>query len=238
VNERSDRNDQQLAIRERSRDVSRDVSRHRSVGPSSRRRYDDDVAAEADYYNSRIASRGYPGEAWNGATKRWELVDIPPGTERVQMDGVGGGRQEITWERYNGERRGKFYPDGRLYDDPYANGAPPPAPLPPPAPVPERSRGENINIHISESRGDDTGPRRRTRDKMWTEVTKDLVIKEAIEEKGYEYEETDGFYYVMEYLQYVSDTTYCPGEAALLTTCLGGRSQTRSNDGRYSTRAA
>jgi hypothetical protein len=39
---------------------------------------------------------------------------------------------------------------------------------------------------------------------MWTEVAKDLVIKEAIEEKGYEYDETDAFFYVMEYLQYVS----------------------------------
>lgn len=40
---------------------------------------------------------------------------------------------------------------------------------------------------------------------MWTEVTKDLVLKEAIESFGYEYEETEFFYYVMEYLQYVSN---------------------------------
>ena len=39
---------------------------------------------------------------------------------------------------------------------------------------------------------------------MWTEITKDLVIKEAIEERGYEYEETDDFFYVIEYLKYVS----------------------------------
>jgi hypothetical protein len=39
---------------------------------------------------------------------------------------------------------------------------------------------------------------------MWTEVTKDLVIKEAIEEMGYEYEETEEFFYVIEYLRYVS----------------------------------
>jgi hypothetical protein len=42
------------------------------------------------------------------------------------------------------------------------------------------------------------------KDRRWTEITKDLVIKEAIEESGYEYEETDGFFYVMEYLRYVS----------------------------------
>lgn len=39
---------------------------------------------------------------------------------------------------------------------------------------------------------------------MWTEVTKDLVIKEAIEEAGYEYEDSEDFFYVMEYLKYVS----------------------------------
>ena len=41
------------------------------------------------------------------------------------------------------------------------------------------------------------------KDKMWTEITKDLVSEEAIKESGYEYEETEEFYYVMEYLRYV-----------------------------------
>jgi len=39
---------------------------------------------------------------------------------------------------------------------------------------------------------------------MWTEVTKDLIIKEAIDETGYSYEETEKHFYVMEYLRYVS----------------------------------
>ena len=39
---------------------------------------------------------------------------------------------------------------------------------------------------------------------MWTEITKDIVIKEAIEELGYDYEETDDFFYITEYLLYVS----------------------------------
>jgi hypothetical protein len=38
---------------------------------------------------------------------------------------------------------------------------------------------------------------------MWTEVTKDLVIREAIDQMGYDCEETDEFFYVMEYLKYV-----------------------------------
>lgn len=35
---------------------------------------------------------------------------------------------------------------------------------------------------------------------LWTEITKDLVTREAIEDRGYPYEETDFFYYIFEYL--------------------------------------
>ncbi|OJJ48385.1 hypothetical protein ASPZODRAFT_1579904 [Penicilliopsis zonata CBS 506.65] len=40
------------------------------------------------------------------------------------------------------------------------------------------------------------------RDRLWTEITKDLVVKEAIERSGYEFEETELFYYVFSYLRY------------------------------------
>jgi hypothetical protein len=46
-------------------------------------------------------------------------------------------------------------------------------------------------------------PRKKDKD-MWTEVTKDLVLREAIEQMGYSCEETDDFFYIMEYLKYVS----------------------------------
>lgn len=131
---------------------------------------DDDVQAEADFYNRKVAERAYIGEAYNGATKDWAIVDVPPGTTRVKMDGVGGGSQEVTWQRYNGVRRSKFISDDDVYDGGF--GAPPSAPA-------------------------------RKKD-MWTEITKDLVIKEAIDTMGYEYDETDYFYYVQEYLRYVS----------------------------------
>jgi hypothetical protein len=39
---------------------------------------------------------------------------------------------------------------------------------------------------------------------MWTEITKDLVVKEAIEEIGYEFEETEKFFYVLQKLSDVS----------------------------------
>lgn len=149
--------------------------------------YRPDIQEEADYYNGIAQRRGYPGEAYNGATRDWSMVDVPPGTERVRMDGQGGGSQEITWSRYNGVRRSRFNPDSR--GDGYYGGGElerPPAP------------GGQI--------GGRYGRPRDPTDGLWTEITKDLVVKEAIEEMGYEYEETDDFYYIIEYLRYVSQS--------------------------------
>jgi hypothetical protein len=149
----------------------------------------------------RAASRGYPGEAYDGATKDWGLVDVPPGTERVRMDGKGGGSQEITWQRYNGDRRSKFQTGDRIYEGEFGN---PRSPPPPPAPLPPPPPKTTEEIRITERRITEGTQKGKTKDKMWTEVTKDLVIKEAVEEMGYEYEETEEFFYVIEYLRYVS----------------------------------
>ncbi|KAF2647877.1 hypothetical protein K491DRAFT_272657 [Lophiostoma macrostomum CBS 122681] len=160
-------------VERKSRDLSLSRSTHRGRSLSAPRRAmtappDAEFDMEADYYNRRALERGYPGEAYNGATKDWAIVDVPPGTSRVRMDGVGGGAQEVTWQRYNGVRRSKF-------------------------------------ISGDEERATDFGmpspPKPKKKD-MWTEVTKDLVIKEAIDAMGYDYEETDDFFYVMEYLRY------------------------------------
>lgn len=130
--------------------------------------HDSDFDLEAEYYNRKALERGYPGEAWNGATTDWSIIDVPPGTNRVRMDGIGGGAQEITWQRYNGVRRSKFISG----DD---------------------ERVTDFSNQIKQKKKD-----------MWTEITKDLVIREAIDSMGYACEETDDFFYVMEYLRYVS----------------------------------
>ena len=188
-------------------EIKRDASKRRSVSihtnrksasPSRSRHYAEEEESEANYYNRRASSRGYPGEAWNGTTRDWGLLDIPPGTERVRMDGAGGGREEITWQRYNGDRRERFSTGGRAYESEWGNGYPPPR-----APSSRReSRETKEEVKITERRTMEEKPRKR--DKMWTEVTKDLVVKEAILELGYDYEETDEFFYVMDYLRYVS----------------------------------
>jgi len=128
------------------------------------------------------------------------------------MDGVGGGSQEITWQRYNGVRRSKFIPEREKERERIVDRVE----------IDEPRRGSGVEIEISTKRRDGTsyerdyerieetttdrrvgprGPKGRMGD-LWTEITKDLVIKEAIEELGYDYEETDYFFYVLEYLHY------------------------------------
>jgi hypothetical protein len=115
-------------------------------------RYRDDSSfEEVDYY---ARDRAFMGEGYNGATRDWAIVDVPPGANRAKMDGIGGASQEITWQRQNGVRR-----------------------------------------YVSQESKTNS---------MWTEITKDLVIKDAIVECGYDYEVTEFFYYIMEYLRYVS----------------------------------
>lgn len=41
------------------------------------------------------------------------------------------------------------------------------------------------------------------RERLWTEITRDLVVKEALERAGYEYEETETSYFIFTYLEKV-----------------------------------
>lgn len=206
------------------RDAHLELARRRSVSsrPRDRERVKidiDDYDDEADYYAKKVEKRAYIGEAYNGATKDWAIVDVPPGTERVRMDGVGGGSQEITWQRYNGVRRSKFIPERSRerdrdseriverveIDEPKRGGT---DELEIEISTKRRERGgyerdyERIEETTSDRRLAPRGPKGRVGD-LWTEITKDLVLKEAIERMGYDYEETDYFFYVLEYLHYV-----------------------------------
>lgn len=165
---------------------------HSAAPPRAATRYYDD---EAEYITSRIEDRGRVGEALHGATRDWEIVDVPPGTERVRMDGAGGGAAEVTWSKYSGVRRAKFLPEG---DDVVARPAPR---APSRGPVRERESDTRINVLIHDDKKEDR-PVKEKRSDMWTEITKDLVSRAAIEEMGYEYEETEYFYYILTYLRY------------------------------------
>lgn len=202
-----DRNQSKSAppIRDRQDDDSDRAALYPTPAPSRRpappERWRDprdsrDIQEEAEYYNQRALERTYPGEGYHGSTADWAIVDVPPGTRRVRMDGAGGGAQEITWQRYNGVRRSKFMPD--VSDEGYGSevGRPAPVPVPAPAPAPAPAAGGEIGRRYAGVKD--------PREGMWTEITKDLVVKEAITEAGYEFEETDDFFYVIAYLKYVS----------------------------------
>ncbi|TAQ83105.1 hypothetical protein B7494_g8570 [Chlorociboria aeruginascens] len=195
----------------RTHDTRLDIRRSVSSAPRDRERERVDIRhneSESDFYARKTDERAVIGEAFNGHTKDWSIVDVPPGTERVRMDGVGGGGQEITWQRYNGVRRSRFIPEREKEFEIEA---------------PKReSSGLEIEIHsrhhrrgsgvyereyerIEESGDRRLGPPRGPSKKageLWTEITKDLVVREAIEQMGYDFEETEFFYYVIQYLGY------------------------------------
>lgn len=152
------------------------------------------------------------------------------------MDGVGGGSEEVTWQRYNGVRRSKFIPERDRFPERIPERAP------------ERgierererieirddrreSSGMEIEISSSSRRREGGGgtyereyerieestdrrvglprpPPPKPRDEsLWTEITKDLVTRDAIEKMGYDFEETEFFFYIIQYLRYVGFTS-------------------------------
>ncbi len=211
---RSDRNRLEVDIDERG-----GHRRARSAQPPMHRY--DAVADEAREIETRIDDRGRMGEARNGATRDWTIIDVPPGTERVRMDGVGGGGAEVTWQRYNGVRRTRFIPerDGQV-------AMPMPHRKPRVSSHQGRPSREHINVQITDKKGKHrvdvdassrlvkyAPPSRELElvpaplNDMWTEITKDLVSREAMDFLGYEYTETEFFYYILQYLRYVSQLT-------------------------------
>ena len=159
------------------------------------------------------------GEAKGGITRDWTIVDVPPGTERVRMDGAGGASAEVTWQKYSGVRRAKFIPDRDEQSTTVSTSTT----------VSERdvrnhshSHDRRLSVQIFDKEKErevdiekvtdrrlsirapaPPAPSPR-RSEMWTEITKDLVCREAIDQMGYEFEETEFFFYIIEYLRYVS----------------------------------
>ncbi|KAK3935677.1 hypothetical protein QBC46DRAFT_346356 [Diplogelasinospora grovesii] len=206
----ADRNRLHVDISGERRSSSRPRRAHSAAPPALD--YDD----EAEYITSKIDSRGKMGEAWGGITKDWTIVDVPPGTERVRMDGAGGASAEVTWQKYSGVRRAKFIPD-RNENETVVSSSTTISDRDVRDRDRERERDTRLSVQIYDKEGG--GDREREidierrragpapppnprRSDMWTEITKDLVSREAIEELGYEYEETEYFYYIMQYLRY------------------------------------
>ncbi|KAK5663171.1 hypothetical protein OQA88_6588 [Cercophora sp. LCS_1] len=198
--------DDDVVVHAESKHLHVDVERRRSHSHTRRAHsaapayHDDDD--EAREITSKIDARGKMGEARNGATRDWTIIDVPPGTERVRMDGAGGAAAEVTWQKYSGVRRSRFIPDRDEKSTVVSSASS------------ERRddsrRGSRLSVQIFDKSDKEEVTDRRVsvrrpspqRSEMWTEITKDLVIRESIEELGYEYEETEYFFYIMSYLRY------------------------------------
>ncbi|OAA54177.1 hypothetical protein ISF_08404 [Cordyceps fumosorosea ARSEF 2679] len=150
-------------------------------------------SSEGERIASRIDARGRMGEA--------------RGAERVRMDGAGGARTDTTWTRYSGERRTKFLPDGSA-----AVGAVP-APILKNAPregTKARERRLSVAVVDRDTEIDIEQRRRRRRSRSrpgvvaprdtWTEVSRSLVSREAMDRLGYPYQESKHYYYIMMFL--------------------------------------
>jgi len=71
--------------------------------------------------------------------------------------------------------------------------------------VPAGTRRVTVDMRerdITWNRGKGVRRSRGLGGELWTEITKDLVTREAIEECRYAYEETEFFYYIFEYLSH------------------------------------
>ena len=155
------------------------------------------------------------------------------------MDGVGGASEEVTWQRYNGVRRSNFIPERERERVEIREREIEPEP---------EARTTVLEIEISNKRREGgrtyereyerieessdrrvglprPPPKPRVGEGLWTEVTKDLVVREAIEQAGYDFEETEFFYYILTYLRYVRILLHVI--IKMLTITKGRRSQTR-----------
>ncbi|CAI4211038.1 unnamed protein product [Parascedosporium putredinis] len=155
--------------------------RAHSAAPMPVRNYGPD-REEAEEITRKIDSRG-----------RW----MSPGTERVRMDGAGGASAEVSWKKYSGVRRTQFIPerdDDVLYGQPLATME-----------EPSRRSRDSLSIHIVDEkkkserrviRPSQPIPSRET----WTEITMDLVNREALKRMGYPFDQRPPFFYVMQRL--------------------------------------
>lgn len=76
--------------------------------------------------------------------------------------------------------------------------------------APKESSEDEVEVIEEEHRGH-VGPQvsKERRNERWTEITKDLVVREALERLGYEFEETRMFYYIFSYLEPVCLPSGC-----------------------------
>lgn len=149
-----------------------------------------DVPHRSEGDTRRRSMEPRPSDTHKSVTEEWAFVDSPPY------------RREIRDERPIRELQDEIgSPSHDSRSRPYSMERRP------------RFSDEPPEVGERERRGRRIGPERKRKSK-WTEITKDLMVREAIERSGYEFEETELFYCVFAHLEYVS----CLSSAELALT--------------------
>jgi hypothetical protein len=139
---------------------------------------------------------------------------IPPGTNRVRIEGDRGISQEISRHSNNAAQRsmpviGNYNVEGYggKLGGPLHSPIPRHEALPPPALLfhPNRDIGRQHDRELNHREG------------LWTEIPKDLVVEEAIQEMGHEFAKTDNSYYIFRDLPDVSNDLQHDRETFLTT---------------------
>ncbi|PWY96424.1 hypothetical protein BO94DRAFT_580272 [Aspergillus sclerotioniger CBS 115572] len=126
---------------------------------------------EEEVYRSR--GHDFPPRKEMKATEELKIVTTPPRDKSSTRTEIV--TQEIKPSRYTDRESKLVTKDVKESDD-----------------IPDRQPGRIGRRYV--------GIKDR-RESLWTEITKDLVVKEALERSGYEYEETGSFYYIFSYLE-------------------------------------
>lgn len=148
--------------------------RHRHRGSDGVTRYSHSEVDVTEYESDARSTRR---RSIDDDTKSdWTMIDVPPGTRR------------ITFET---DDRG-FNPDGDSRSEIRSERG-----------SQHMMSSSRTELTTTSARVPANGVRRSrgTSTELWTEVTKDLVTRDAIEEMGYPYEETEFYFYIFEYLE-------------------------------------
>jgi hypothetical protein len=129
-------------------------------------------------------------EVYRTATGNGTMDETPQRTEPVQPVEIEDEAPKVNLQGTDGFRRGRFMPAGNAIKEGH--------------PEAEAETGTATGAQAEESSSTDD------RD-LWTEVPKFMVEKEALEQLGHEYEETDNYFYTPGYLQSVGNWWPLPG---------------------------
>ncbi|KAE8377208.1 hypothetical protein BDV26DRAFT_264126 [Aspergillus bertholletiae] len=160
--------------RPRSIEREKDISIHEVMPGGGYMMFDDHEVVEEAYGRPRELERSIRETTPKVTGDDWAIISAAPKAEReTLLDEISHGSREPSLK----DKKPKFTVSEERHSES----------------DPDFARGKVGRRYIG---------MKDQRNGLWTEITKDLVVKEAIERSGYEYEETVSSYYVFSYLQF------------------------------------